>query len=197
MRVLLTGFESFADVAVNPSQQVVEHLAKRNIRPEIELITAVLPVEYDGSGKRLLGLIHAHKPDAIMMLGIARNRENMNLERVALNIDDAPTPDNANVSRKGFPIIWETSPVAYLSTLPIMLMQEGLEKAGLPATISNHAGTYICNHVFYLASYEYDRMNQYIPLGFIHLPPVHENYTLDMMIRGVIICLEVLWEVSH
>jgi len=197
MKVLLTGFESFAGVAVNPSQQVVEHLAGQAVHPEIKLITAVLPVEYDASGKQLLKLIHTHQPDGIIMLGVARERRMISLERVALNIDDSPTPDNANVYRDGFPIIWQTSPIAYLSTLPIIPMQEALQQSGIPSHISNHAGTYVCNHVFYIASHEYERMNQYIPLGFIHLPPVSQDYPLEMMIGGVEICLNVLWEASN
>jgi len=195
MKILLTGFEPFADVEVNPSQQVVEALSQQSIAG-IHIVHAILPVEYELAGNQIRQLIYAHEPDAVLMLGVARKRDVITLERVAINVDDAETPDNTGSVRSGHPIIWHTSPIAYLSTLPIIPMMERLKEKDFPAKISNHAGTFVCNHIFYLASHEYDRMNAYVPCGFIHLPPASENYTLEMMIDAIRVCVELLREID-
>lgn len=195
MKVLLTGFEPFADVDVNPSQQVVEALSQQQVKG-IHLAHAILPVEYDLAGKQIRQLIYAHEPDVVLMLGVARGRDKINLERIAVNVDDSETPDNAGEVRNGHPVVWHTSPIAYLSTLPIIPMIEMLAEKGLPAKISNHAGTFVCNHVFYMASHEFDRINAYVPCGFIHLPPVSEDYTLEMMIEAIRTCIELLLEID-
>src|ERR1700712_4435308 len=91
MALLLTGFEPFGDLAVNSSQQVVERLAA--LRPD--LITAILPTEYAESTRHIQALIAQHQPDAVVCLGVAQARAAVNLERVALNVDDAPLADNS------------------------------------------------------------------------------------------------------
>src|SRR5690606_36039622 len=100
--ILLTGFVPFGKVATNPSQQIVEQIAASGRYPQV--VTAVLPVDYNGGTDCLQALITQHQPQAIVCVGVAQNRAKISLERFALNVDDASLPDNAGVLRQGEPI---------------------------------------------------------------------------------------------
>ena len=198
MKILLTGFGPFGAVRVNSSEQVVRRVAER-ARGDDDLITAILPVEFAGAGKRIRRLIRSHQPDAVLCLGVAPLREQISLERVALNLDDESLADNAGRVRNGRRIV-PRGPAAYWSTLPLERIRKALEKRGIPAKYSNHAGTYICNHVFYVARHEAERMSSRIPCGFLHLPPLRERrkgfrrrgMALRKMVEAVECCLRVL-----
>jgi pyroglutamyl-peptidase len=193
MTLLLTGFEPFGDLAVNSSQQVVERLAAS--RPD--LITAVLPTEYAESARRLTALIEQHHPDAVICLGVAQTRPAINLERVALNVDDAALADNSGDLAQGR-MIAADGPVAYWSTLPLDAMLAALKARDIPAVISNHAGAYVCNHVFYSLRHHMEQGSPHIPCGFIHLPALRETpdsplgLPLDTMVEAVDFCLDVV-----
>ena len=117
---------------------------------------------------------------------------------MALNLDDGGMPDNAGVSRTGQRIVPD-GPLEYQSTLPLVQMREALRQRGIPAVISNHAGTYVCNHVFYLARHEVERLGIGSLCGFIHIPQMSENrgalpmfgLALDVMMEAVECCLKV------
>jgi pyroglutamyl-peptidase len=198
MRILLTGFEPFGEVAVNPSQVIVEAVAARHV-PGV--ITAVLPVTFGEAADCIRSLIAAHAPDAVICLGIASSRKAINLERVALNVNDAPQPDNAGVLASGDPIEAD-GPVGYWSTLPLKTMLEALAARGIPAVISNHAGTYVCNHVFYAARHMLEQSGRAVPCGFIHVPPIAADddtpgLPLQMMIEAVSACLDVVAKATN
>ena len=187
MPILLTGFTSFGDVDVNPSQLIVEQL---KALPGV--VTAVLPVDYTAVDDCLAALLAQHQPEAVVCLGVARGRDRLNLERIALNLDDAGAPDNAGVTRRGLPII-AGAPLAYASTLPLEAMHARLEAASIPVTISNHAGAYLCNHAFFLTRH----LTGDIPCGFIHVPALRseanpEGLPLGTMVEAVRLCLEAL-----
>ncbi len=193
MTLLLTGFEPFGDLTVNSSQAVVERLAA--LRPE--LITTVLPTEYAESARRIQALIEHHRPDAVVCLGVAQSRTAINLERVALNMDDAPLADNNGDFAAGR-LIAVDGPVAYWSTLPLDAMLAALTAHDIPAVISNYAGAYVCNHVFYSTRHGLEQDAQNIPCGFIHLPALRESpdsplgLPLDTLVDAVTICLDVV-----
>jgi pyroglutamyl-peptidase len=170
MRVLLTGFGPFPGVAVNPSEMVVAELGARP-RPHdgIELVTSTLPVEYEAAGARIRELIPSVGPDAVLCLGVAAGRTAINLERFALNLDDAPIPDNAGQLLQGTAIVPD-GPAAYQSTLPLDRMHAALVALDVPVTMSNHAGTYICNHTFYAARHHIETLGRRAPCGLIHIP---------------------------
>jgi pyroglutamyl-peptidase len=201
MRILLTGFEPFGDVKINPSQCVVEHFAAQG---RDDLITLVLPTVYSESGARIRDAIKQHNPDAVLSLGVAASRDAINLERIAVNVDDARIPDNAGVLASGEPIDTD-GPVGYRSTLPLAAMKAALEARGIAVTISNHAGAYMCNHVFYSARHALEQAGSTIPCGFIHIPDLAQpdgttnahgkaGMPLDTLIEAVEICLQVLCE---
>jgi len=178
MKLLLTGFEPFGEVKVNPSQLIVETLARdpdlRGGRGCAGLTTAILPVEFAAAGARMGALIEEAQPDVILMLGVAAGRATIGLERIALNLDDSPTrPDNAGVAPDGA-AIEPGGPLALAATLPLVELRAALTAAGIPAVISNHAGAYVCNHVFYVALRSVARLGLPARCGFIHVPlPVH------------------------
>src|SRR6185503_14590339 len=158
MTTLLTGFNRFGDLEVNPTQLIVESMAKRpGAFTNFNLVVEVLPTEFIVAGNRISQLIRQHRPEMVVCLGVGAGLGEIHLERVALNLDDGGLPDNAGVSRTGQKIVPD-GPLAYHSTLPLVRMREALRQRGIPAIISNHAGTYVCNHVFYLARHEVERL---------------------------------------
>ena len=205
MKILLTGFKPFGTVKVNPSEQIVRAIAGRaQSRPPTrlksrgdDLIAEILPTEYARAERAIRGLIRRHSPDAVVCLGVAQLRRAISLERVALNLDDEPSPDNAGRVRLGRPIVRD-GPLAISSTLPLQRMQRALRRAGVRASFSNHAGTYVCNHVFYAARHEVERLGKNTPCGLIHVPGLREpkknpkGMTLAKMVAGVECCLKAL-----
>lgn len=198
MKLLLTGFEPFGQNATNPTQHIVETLAARAPDPGIELVASVLPVEYVHAEQQLRILIREHRPDVILSLGLAENRAKICLERVALNLDDTSAPDNAGELRQGTPICPE-APAAYFSTLPLYQLKTALENEQIPVQISNHAGAYLCNHVFYVARHEVETLDFSILCGFVHTPQAKEfapenanALPLEMLLHGIETCIQVL-----
>ena len=171
MRVLITGFNSFANIETNPSQLIVEKIDQQKFLPEIQLTPKVLPTEYTAAGDKLQQLIATISPQIILLLGVAGKRQVVSLERVALNLDDCSIPDNAGCKYQA-KLIEEKGPLAYFATLPLQDLQKELSQNGIATEISNHAGTYVCNHVFYLALHQMKKMQLDAACGFIHVPLV-------------------------
>jgi pyroglutamyl-peptidase len=191
-KILITGFEPFREVTTNPSQIVVEHLAKQN---NPDLITEVLPVVYRKAEERIKALLHEHQPDAVIMLGVAQKREEINLERIAVNLDDATIPDNNGRPMRGTRI-FDDAPVGYWSTLPLESMHAAITQAEIPVKFSNHAGTFLCNHVFYIARHTLEIAGRgSIPCGFIHLPSM-EALPIETQIQAIERCLELIFELQ-
>lgn len=182
MKVLLTGFGPFPGVDVNPSALVVEALAEslecatqaQLARSGMQLFTEVLPVAYAEAGERIRGLLTELRPDAALMLGVAPRLDRLALERVALNLDDAPDrADNTGDAPDGRAIAAD-GPLAYVSTLPLITLRDRLSAEGIAVTISNHAGAYLCNHVFYVARHTAEQTGAAPACGFIHIPMPRE-----------------------
>jgi pyroglutamyl-peptidase len=210
MRILVTGFEPFGSLSRNPSEEIVRELTARAQAAgerKFQLVGEILPTEYDGAARRLTRLIEESRPDAILSLGVATKSDAIRVERLALNLDDAEAPDNAGELRSGQPIV-PGAPMVYFSTLPIEAMVQMLREAGLPAAISNHAGTYVCNHVFYTARHLFTESERQIPCGFVHVPEVphrrsssssqNGRLTVEALADGLELLLRLLareWEV--
>jgi pyroglutamyl-peptidase len=177
MKIIVTGFEPFADHAQNPSQMLVESLLDRT-RENIDLVTTLLPVDRVKAPRILLAQFHQHQPDAVLCFGLAAGRAKISLERVALNLLDFSIPDNQGLVVSDSPISAE-GPTAYFSTLPIQSILTSSKEAGVPAEISLSAGTYLCNLVFYTLMHEIARAGRIIPAGFIHLPALPQQTALS------------------
>jgi pyroglutamyl-peptidase len=165
--VLLTGFEPFAGDTVNPSGEAVRLVAARWDGPET-LITAVLPVTFTGAADTLEQLIAAHAPDVVIATGLAGGRSEVSVERVAINLIDARIPDNAGAQPIDAPSV-DGAPSARFSTLPVKAIVRDATAGGIPTTLSTTAGTFVCNHTFFVAA-EAAAHRPGLRAGFIHVP---------------------------
>ena len=169
--VLLTGFEPFAGDATNPSGDAVLRIAGEWNEPET-LVAAVLPVEFRAARRHLLELLVEHTPDVVIATGLAGGRSGISVERVAINLKDARIPDNAGdqpVDEPSRP----HSPAAYFSTLPVKAIVSAVEGAGIPASVSHSAGTFVCNHVMFSVLDGGEPGDR--KAGFIHVPYASES----------------------
>lgn len=165
--VLLTGFAPFGGDAGNPSWEAVRALDGARIRGH-RIATRCLPVEFGRSLKELRAAIRELKPALVLCVGVAGGRAEVSIERVAINVDDARIPDNAGASPVDLPVV-EGGPAAYFATLPIKSILLALRAAGIPAAVSQTAGTYVCNHLFYGLMHALRRTPK-VRGGFIHVP---------------------------
>lgn len=167
MRILVTAFEPFGGEQTNPSLLVLDALKPGY--QGAELAKLALPVVFSLSARRLFAALAMEQPDAVLMLGQAGGRAGLGIERVAINLDDADIADNAGQQPADRPIA-EGGPAAYFSTLPIRAMLRAVRDAGMPAGISNTAGTFVCNHLLYQALHHIALHKLPVTAGFIHLP---------------------------
>jgi pyroglutamyl-peptidase len=168
--ILVTGFEPFAGATLNPSQLIVAALAESSIAES--LVLEVLPVEYQQAGERLSALIRQHKPHAVICIGQAEGRASISIETRAQNLDDANLADNSGETRSGQPI--SSDGEAHLpTTLPVDALLERLSSVGIPAELSTSAGTFVCNHIFYVMQQLLADTD--VRSGFIHVPLVPEQ----------------------
>lgn len=165
--VLLTGFQPFGGEQVNPSWQAVSALHGARIAGH-RVVTRELPVAFGTSLKVLRTVLKETQPSLVICVGQAGGRAQLSLERVAINVDDARIPDNAGQQPIDAPVVAD-GPAAYFSTLPIKAMREALRGAGFPVEVSQTAGTYVCNHVFYGLMHALRRQRA-VRAGFIHIP---------------------------
>ncbi|BCW35593.1 pyrrolidone-carboxylate peptidase [Arthrobacter sp. StoSoilA2] len=190
--ILLTGFEPFGDQSVNPSWTAALR-ARDILRSEGYKVEAVeLPCVFGESASVLLAAVESLAPDVVLSAGLAGGRERLSLERVAINCDDARIPDNKGKR----PIDEEVvpgGPAAYFSTLPIKASLRNLQIAGIKGEISQSAGTYVCNHVFYALMHALATRDG-VRGGFVHLPYLPEqvpegsatpSMPLDAMAAGI------------
>ncbi len=165
-KVLLTGFEPFGGASFNPSGAVLQAIAKRGING-IEIVTAILPVEFKRSAEMLVELISSHRPDVVISLGQAEGRDFIGPEQVAINLADGRIADNAGVKIVNQSID-PSDADGYFSTLPIRAIVDAISSLGIAAKISYSAGTFICNEIFF-ATQSFLQESEVIS-GFIHLP---------------------------
>lgn len=165
--ILLCGFDPFGGETVNPSWEAVRSLRGRGIAGH-RVAAVQLPTEFSGSLRVLRKALRETTPAIVLGVGQAGGRAQLSIERVAINLQDARIPDNAGAQPIDEPVI-AGAPAAYFSTLPIKAMLEALQVHGLPAEISNTAGTYVCNHIAY-AMLHLTAKKRGVRAGFIHIP---------------------------
>lgn len=165
--VLLTGFAPFGAETSNPSWDLARALRGSRIGGR-ELRAVRLPVVFGEALEALDAALARHAPGLVLCLGQAGGRAQVSLERVAINVDDARIPDNAGRQPVDQPVV-PGGPAAYFSTLPIKAMREAMRAAGCPAEVSQTAGTYVCNHVFYGLMHRLARRPG-VRGGFMHVP---------------------------
>ena len=172
MKVLITGFDPFGGEKINPAWEAVRALPD-NI-DGIEVVKLQIPTVFKKSAKKLFENIDSVKPDVVICVGQAGGRYEFSVERIAINVDDGRIPDNDGYQPVDSPV-FEDGENAYFSTLPIKAIVEEVKKAGIPAAVSNTAGTYVCNHIMYSLLYYLNKNNLNIKGGFIHVPFIPEQ----------------------
>lgn len=192
-RVLLTGFDPFNGASVNPSWLAVQALHGRQVCGH-RIVGAQLPTRFGASLRELQVLLARHRPALVLCVGQAGGRSALSIERVAINLDDAPIADNAGAQPVDEPVA-PGGPAAYFSTLPIKAMLAALRQAGVPAEVSQTAGTFVCNHVFYGLMHALATEPALAPArgGFVHVPWLPEQGTpslaLEVVVRGLRVAL--------
>ncbi|MFZ2004741.1 MAG: pyroglutamyl-peptidase I [Stellaceae bacterium] len=195
MKALVTGFEPFGGDRVNPSFEALRLLPTR--LGAIDIATRVLTVVYGAALTALHEAIAATGPDIVLSVGLAGGRTELSLERVAINIDDARILDNGGNQPIDRPVV-AGGPAAYFATLPIKAAVAALREAGIPASVSNSAGTFLCNHVFYGLMHEAAQSGGRFRGGFLHVPylpsqaarqPGAPSMALKQIVEGIEIVL--------
>jgi pyroglutamyl-peptidase len=197
MKALVTGFEPFGGDRLNPSHEALQRLPAR-LGP-LDIATQALPVVYGAALPALRAAIAAAAPDIVLCTGLAGGRAELSLERIAINVDDARIADNEGNRPIDRPVV-AGGPAAYFATLPIKAAVAALRDAGLPAAVSNSAGTFLCNHVFYGLMHEAASGGGRVRGGFLHVPylpsqaarlPGAPSMTLEQVVEGIEIILAV------
>lgn len=204
MRILLSGFEPFAEHSVNPSALIVERIqaAGAGWVAGHETKAVVLPVLFGEAFSRLEAEIRSFDPDVVIAMGLAAGRSaEIELERVAINCLDSEIADNRGSRLSGGQEIHPGGREAYFSTLPLSEIRTRLVANGIPITISNTAGAYVCNELFYrlqeLTFYSHRRS------GFIHLPllqaaeETRPSLPLETLVTGIRLIATFLAEGSR
>lgn len=170
--ILVTGFEPFGGEQVNVSWQVAQLLDGQRIAG-CAVRALCLPCVFGQSLQVLHGALQAFNPAVVLALGQAAGRGELSVERVAINVDDARIPDNAGAQPVDQPVI-AGAPSAYFSRLPVKAIVVALREAGVPASVSQSAGTFVCNHVYFGLMHALRRRRR-VRAGFLHLPVLPEQ----------------------
>jgi len=196
--ILLIGFEPFGGSHVNPSIEACRRLEGR-VFNGYRVAVEEMPLRYAEVRPRLLEAMERHGPSAVVCTGQS-GAATINVERVAINVADAKNPYNCGDKPRDR-VIAEGGPAAYFTRLPFRRLLEALEKAKIPCSLSNSAGTFGCNHVFYELMHYLSVNGIEMPAGFIHVPSlpeqVLEKKTSSMSLNTIMLGLEaVLVELS-
>lgn len=196
--VLLTGFEPFGGEPINPSWEAVRALEGRVIAGQ-RVSVRCLPCVFGEARQAIQQAMDELDPVVTLAVGQAGGRVDISVERVAINIDDARIPDNRGQQPIDEPVV-EEGPAAHFSTLPIKAIVGRLREAGIPASVSQTAGTFVCNHVMYALLHKLQGRAG-VKGGFIHIPYLPEQASAhsgapSMSLERVQAALELAIEVA-
>ncbi|WP_314303617.1 pyroglutamyl-peptidase I [Brevibacillus parabrevis] len=195
--ILVTGFDPFGGEAINPAWESVKRLTEIE-SGEYRIVARQLPTVFGKSVELLLQAIREISPDLVFCIGQAGGRADISIERVAINVDDARIPDNAGKQPIDTPIV-EDGPVAYWSSLPIKAIVKEMRAKGIPASVSQTAGTFVCNHLFYGLMHAIAKEYPAVRGGFVHIPylpeqaakhPGQPSMSVETIVNGLQIAIE-------
>ena len=177
IKILLTAFEPFGKDVENAAAIVCQQIPSQGADYQIE--KRILPTEFAAGAQALMTAMDEVMPEIVICLGQAGGRKDVTPERVAVNLMDAPIPDNAGYQPDEVEII-PGGPTAYLTNMPIKAVMQQAKEAGYPVAISNSAGLYVCNDIFYtlMNRIAYTPANEATPAiwgDFIHIPYLTEQ----------------------
>ena len=188
MKIILTGFEPFGGSDVNSSWETavrVEHMSPKGVTIEIKQ----LPVSFKRAGDDIREFLIEIRPDVLIMLGQRGKGQSIDIERIAVNLMDSANPDNDGYCPQEQTICADGKS-AYFSSLPVKALRDTLLQRNIPAKVSNSAGLYVCNSIYYNALYEIDKRNMLTKVVFIHLPKISEEFSIDILTDAVITLIE-------
>lgn len=200
MKILVTGFEPFDGSDTNPSLKVAQALSQQIIG-DANIVTCILPVDWQRAPEALDSALEEHQPDAMVCLGEAAGRAVISIERIGINLLDFRIPDNSGTRITDEPVI-PGAPAAYFATLPVREIFGAVQRCGIPAELSLSAGTYLCNQVMFYLLHRLATYGLSIPAGFIHLPSLPQqaaarnshqpSMSLETQITAIHAALEVI-----
>ncbi|PNZ69503.1 pyroglutamyl-peptidase I [Staphylococcus croceilyticus] len=174
MNILVTAFDPFGGEKSNPALEAVKQLEDHI--GEHTITKLEIPTVFHESKESVDKELAKGGYDAVLAIGQAGGRYDLTPERVGINIDDARIADNKGNQPIDVPIQEDGAP-AYFSNLPVKKMTEAIKQAGVPASLSNTAGTFVCNHILYQLGYLADKSYPGLLFGFIHVPFIPEQVT--------------------
>ena len=197
MKILITCFDPFGNMEINASRAVLDRIDTYKF--DAEIIKLEIPTVRYKSLEMIQKEIENCHPDVVIYLGLAGGRADITIERIGINVDDFRIEDNAGNKPQDEPI-YQDGPDAYFSTLPVREIVNAINKHHIAASVSNTAGTFVCNHVLYGTRYYLEHHYPNIKSGFIHVPfikeqgePLHKPYMeLEDIVKGIEITLETI-----
>lgn len=198
MKILVTGFDPFGNDTINPSIEAVKLLP--DMIQGVEIIKIEIPTKFGKSAALVQDVIEQVQPDYVLHIGQAGGRREITPERVAINMDDASLADNAG-NQPIDQLIQVDGETAYFSTLPVKAMVQYMKEEGVSASVSNTAGTFVCNHIMYQTLHFVSQTYPNIKAGFIHIPFLPEQVVdrpnvasmpLDEIVRGITAALRAI-----
>lgn len=193
MKILVTGFDPFGGDKINPAIEAVKKLPDSTKGAKI--IKLEIPTVFNKSAQVVHDAIVQEQPDYVLNVGQAGGRAALTPERVAININDGYQPLGEPIQADG--------DTAYFTQLPIKAIAKAIRAVGLPATVSNTAGTYVCNHIFYQVQYMRAKEFPSLKAGFIHIPflpeqvvkrPSTPSMALADIVKGLIAAIGAIVE---
>lgn len=172
MKILLTAFDPFGGSNVNPAEEAVKRV--RDTIDGAQIVKLTVPTVFKKSIETVAAAMDREKPDVVVCIGQAGGRFGITPERVAVNNDDARIKDNEGNQPVDTPI-FEDGDTAYFSSLPIKAMVKAIKDAGLPSSVSNTAGSFVCNHLMYGVLYHIKKSHPNTRGGFVHVPYIPEQ----------------------
>lgn len=200
MKFLITGFDPFNNEKLNPSLECIKLLPK--FIDENQIIKLEIPTVFKKSLQIIESAINKYNPDVIISIGQATGRHDITPERIAINIEDARIKDNEG-NQPIDNVIFKDGKSAYFSTLPIKSMVKKMIENNISASVSNSAGTFVCNHVMYGTLYLIEKKYHNIKAGFIHIPNIPDqiglnsntpSMELETIVTGLNLCIKAIIE---
>lgn len=182
LNVVISGFDPYPDLDINPSYEVPTALQEWYSQHNPDMIgeepvtlnvtSTVLPISFANAWPQLLTTIQEARADIIIATGVKHVARGMQMERCATNMIDANKPDADNRRPTRTPICKE-GPAAYWTRLPLRVILNDFAHCGIAATLSSDAGTYVCNSLFYqLLHWARSHNDRRVLAGFVSFPPV-------------------------
>ncbi|MCX4268611.1 MAG: pyroglutamyl-peptidase I [Lachnospiraceae bacterium] len=203
MKILVTGFDPFGGETINPAIESVKRLPDEIAGAKI--IKLEIPTVCHKSLMVIDEAISEHNPDVVLSIGQAGGRADITVERIGINVDDCRIPDNEGNQIVDEPV-FPDGPAAYFVNIPIKAMVKKIQERNIPASVSNSAGTFVCNHVVYGVRHIIETKYPGKKSGFIHIPFLPQqviekknmpSMALNMIVEGITAAVEAIVETEE